>query len=377
MSLNGIYIDDDPEAKKFLPGLECENLKISLLEPYDLVKLADYIVKAQPDVLLLDYRLDELPGSRDGAAAFRAAPLAQQIRDRLGDGSASDFPIVLISSEQKIQKLFRPEKTAHDLFDWKIIKDVANRRNSRANLILLGLARGYQVLKERQGHFDSPALFGLSIDQGYLTDHQELKESLRESEYPHIAARYILNFVIRRSGLLLDWDNLLARLGIIGPDTNSPALNALLTWLTPTRYAGVFTECYERWWSSMVEEKFESLLKDPFDRLTAEQRANKLSDALGQPYRPATDRWSKTTEFHPIFACAICKSATPLKHSLSCLDGRLPKFVERHRVCFRCIQTDQLEEFNAHSSSEVKLILDETEGRIALRIRSGQIIPAA
>ncbi|WP_348713527.1 hypothetical protein, partial [Acidovorax soli] len=147
MSLNGIYVDDDPEAKRLLPRLESSNLKITLLEPEDLVKLADHIVKAQPDVLLLDYRLDEDAGSRDGAAAFRAAPLAQQIRDRLGDGPASDFPIVLISSEHKIQTLFRPEKTAHDLFDWKLIKDdVANPRSSRANLILLGLARGYQVL---------------------------------------------------------------------------------------------------------------------------------------------------------------------------------------------------------------------------------------
>ncbi|WP_348682370.1 hypothetical protein [Acidovorax soli] len=357
--------------------MESSNLKITLLEPEDLVKLADHIVKAQPDVLLLDYRLDEDAGSRDGAAAFRAAPLAQQIRDRLGDGPASDFPIVLISSEHKIQTLFRPEKTAHDLFDWKLIKDdVANPRSSRANLILLGLARGYQVLKGLQNHFDSPALFGLSIEQAYLTDYQELKESLRESEYPHIAARYILNFVIRRSGLLLDWHNLLARLGIAAPDADSPALNALHTWLTPTRYAGVFTECRELWWSSMVEEKFEDILNDPVDRLTAAQRANKLSDALEQTYLPATDRWSKTTEFHPIFACAICASATPLKHSLSCLDGRLPKFVDRHRVCFRCIQTDKLEEFNAQSSSEVKLILDETEQRIALRIRSGQLIPA-
>lgn len=374
MKMNGIYVDDDPDASRYVPRLESDRLKIHLREPDDLVTLADDVLNEHPAIVLLDYRLDEKKGSRANAATYRAAPVAQQIRDRLGATPEFDFPIVLISSEDKIRTLYRPEKTAHDLFDWKLYKSTLGQSNEPAK-ILVGLSDGYITLRRNVGKFNVNDIFGLREDIAYLVDFQELREAIEDAEYPHIAARYILNFVIRRQGILIDRANIYARLGIEAPDPQS--LNALNNWIAAISYRGVFHGCSERWWPSLFEELFSDAFEAPIGRFTAAQRAEKLSALLGVHFEAARDRWTQSADFKPAFACASCRAATPLKHSLACLDVRLPSFVQRQRVCYSCIQTDQLQESRNLSDDNQVLRLDDSEQRVADRIRSGQLTPEA
>lgn len=369
MPLIGIYIDDSPSAQQFATRLESERLKIRLTEPGELVSLADKIVEESPAVVILDYRLDELRGTRAEAVTYRAAPVAQHMRDRTGAHPDKDFPIVLISSEEKIQQLYRPEKTAHDLFDWKFVKqDVAESKDA-AN-VLLGLVDGYALLREHSANLREPRLFGLSLEQLYLTEYQELQTVLEAARSPHIAARYLLNFVIRRQGILVDAPNLFARMGIKAPAGN--ALAALEAWCAPSRYLGVFSSCGKRWWASLIEAQLTELLDGPPGQYGAAQRAERLGNALGHPYEPAEDRWTESANFVPVLACASCQSPTSLKHSLACLDAGLPSFVVRRRICYMCVLTDEYLNRRA-IEEEQELQLDASEKRIADRIRSGEM----
>lgn len=368
MPFTGIYIDDDRNARQFATRLESDRLQIRLIEPSELVSLADKVVEGRPDVVILDYRLDEMKGSRTEAVTYRAAPVAQHMRDRTGAHPDQDFPIVLISSEEKIRQLYRPEKTAHDLFDWKFVKQDVAASKDAAN-ILLGLVDGYALLRRHAGDLYVPQLFGLTPEQMYLADYQELQAVLKAARSPHIAARYLLNFVFRRQGLLIDRPNLLARLGITLP--TGDALAALDAWCRPTRYTGVFSGCGERWWAALIEAQLTQLLGGPPGQYTAAQRAAKLRDQLGYPYEPALERWTQSEEFVPVFACASCQSPTPLKHSLACLDTGLPSFVLRRRICYMCIMTDEYIDRRALEDDQ-ELQLDASEKRVADRIRAGE-----
>jgi hypothetical protein len=369
MSLIGIYIDDDINAQQFATRLESDRLKIQLIEPAELVLLADRIIAESPAVVILDYRLDQLRGTRPEAVTYRAAPVAQHMRDRTGEHPNQDFPIVLISSEEKIRDLYRPEKTAHDLFDWKFIKqDVASSKDAAS--ILISLVEGYALLRENIDDLQDPILFGLTLDQMYLIDYQELQEALKTARAPHIAARYLLNFVIRRQGLLIDKPNLLARIGIKAPAGD--ARTALEDWCAIARYSGVFSGCGERWWAPLIEAQLTQLLDSPPGHYTAAQRAKRLAEALNYPYEPAQDRWTESTNFSPVFACASCHSPTSLKHSLACLDAGLPSFVLRRRICYMCIMTDEYLSRRALDDDQ-ELKLDASETRISDRIRSGEM----
>lgn len=373
--MKGIYIDDQPTlAKAWAKKLESERLKIDVIEPEaDLLALAARVIEARPSIVILDYRLDQMAvGPSAAAVGYRAAPIAQQLRDRIAEPNAIDFPIVLISSEEKIRQMFRPEKTAHDLFDWKLIKSKVGK-DKTLPAVLVGLAAGYEKLRSIDGAYGDPSVFGLTEDQRFLIDHQELRVALEQAEYPHIVARYLLSFIVRRQGLLLDRNNLYARLGIAPPD--AAALAGLEDWLSAEKYRGVFSKCRECWWATLVDDRFRHALGGGPNSLTAEKRAIKLSELLGVQLNPAVDTWTESSDFSPSFACACCKLPTPLNHSLSCFDSRLPSFVQRLRVCYRCILTDKLQEASNSFEEGYALQIDANEEVIAVRIRSHDLRP--
>lgn len=370
MPQNGIYVDDDLAAQTYASRLESNDLAIELRQPGELVALAGQIVSERPAAVILDYRLDQHRGDRAESVTYRAGPVAQHMRDLTGEHPDQDFPIVLISSEHNIRDLYRPEKTAHDLFDWKFVKSDVSSSKTAAN-VLAGLVDGYAVLRQNAGRYSSPAVFGLDVEHSHFVDNQELHEALKDARSPHIAARFILNFLIRRSGLLLSRNDVLARLGIVsgGPEAD----RAWERLLEPAKYHGAFSGCVDRWWLSEVE----GLLSEAFDgsagRFTAEQRASTLRQRLNVDFTPAQDAWTQRTDFVPALACACCAKPTPLKHSLACLDVGLPSFVLRRRICFNCVQTDACSDSPSSVDDDKDLILDAGDKRVADRIRSGLV----
>ncbi|WP_448120970.1 hypothetical protein [Xanthomonas arboricola] len=372
--MKGIYVDDLPlEAKVISQKLLSTNVSIDVVPPSeDLLSLASKISKARPDFVLLDYRLDQHVVSGSSAAAtYRAAPLAQQLRDRTDDPATIEFPIILISSEDKIRNLFRPEKTAHDLFDWKLIKTRVGAQQGTPKVIV-GLAEGYSRLRKLNGKFDVLPVFGLDEELDFLVDHQELQLALEQAEYTHVAARYILTFVIKRQGLLLDRRNLHARLGVSATSEGIAAVEALFS---QERYQGAFAECRDMWWAELVESRFREHFESSLSSMSADERAAVLSERAGLAVMSAADTWDGRTDFFPSFACACCGEPTSLEHSLACFDSRLPSFVQRLRVCFRCVQQDKIQEDRNAHEDEYHLQVDANEEIVARRLRTNQLLP--
>ncbi|WP_269792371.1 hypothetical protein [Stenotrophomonas sp. Iso1] len=373
--MKGIYVDDQPaDVQALVKKLSVEGLDIVVVPPEEnMLSLADKIIDARPSFVILDYRLDEYAiDAESPAVGYRAAPLAQQLRDRLDRPNVIDFPIVLISSEEKIRKLFRPEKTAHDLFDWKLIKPKVAKQDDSSR-VLAGLAKGYQSLQAADGKYGGVSLFGLDAGFEYLIDWQELKVALEEAEYPHIVARYLINFVVRRQGLLIDRDNLYAVLGLATPDEQAQA--AIYAWLAASKYSGVFSECRNLWWSELVDALFREQFSLAPNKLTALERCEELKKYLGVDISPAKDPWTSGSSYKPSFACACCKQPTSLGHSLACFDSRLPSFVRRLRICYRCVQKDRIQEDRSSHDDDYPLQVDGGDEVIARRLRSGELRP--
>ncbi|MCU1082921.1 hypothetical protein [Stenotrophomonas maltophilia] len=372
--MKGIYVDDQPrEARIISQRLMSDGVSIDVMEPSeDLLALATSIADARPDFVLLDYRLDQfIVSGSNTSVGYRAAPLAQQLRDRTDEPSTAEFPIVLISSEDKIRKLFRPEKTAHDLFDWKLIKTKVGDAE-RSPSVILGLSRGYSHLKSLEGNFRDLSVFGLVEEQEFLVDHQELQHALEQAEYVHVAARYLLTFVIKRQGILLDRRNLYARLGISSASEGIAEIEALFD---AERYDGVFSECRDLWWTELFEARFREYFQVSTNMISASDRAARLSEKVGVLVTGAADTWDGSKGFYPSFACACCGEPTALNHSVACFDSRLPSFVQRLRVCYRCVQQDKIQEERGAHEDDHHLQVDAKELIIADMLRSHQLVP--
>lgn len=374
--MKGIYVDDQPrEARVISQRLTTAGVSIDVVEPSeDLLSLASSIADARPDFVLLDYRLDQFATSGSSTSVgYRAAPLAQQLRDRTDDPATTEFPIILISSEDKIRKLFRPEKTAHDLFDWKLIKTKVGDAEGTPGVIL-GLSEGYSRLKHLRGRFNDPSLFGINGDLDFLVDHQELQLALEEAEYVHVAARYLLTFVIKRQGILLDRRNLYSRLGISSTSDGRAEIEGLFA---AEKYDGVFARCRDMWWAELFESRFREYFKTASNVIPAAERASRLGDRIGRNVTSAVDTWDGSTAFYPSFACACCGEPTALNHSVACFDSRLPSFVQRLRVCYRCVQQDKIQEDRAAHEDDHHLQVDAKEEIIARMLRTHQLLPGA
>lgn len=374
--MKGIYVDDQPnEAGIISQRLTSDGVSIDVLEPSeDLLSLASTIAEARPDFVLLDYRLDQFAISGSNTSVgYRAAPLAQQLRDRTDEATTTEFPIVLISSEDKIRKLFRPEKTAHDLFDWKLIKTKVGAAEGSPSVIR-GLSQGYAHLRRLDGDFRHLSIFGLTEDVDFLVDHQELMNALEQAEYAHVVARYLLTFVIKRQGLLLDRRNLHARLGISSTSNGIAEIEALFD---AEKYQGVFAECRDLWWTELFETRFREYFNVATNMLSASERAARLGEKVGSKVTCAADTWDDSENFHPSFACSCCGEPTALNHSVACFDSRLPSFVQRLRVCYRCVQQDKIQEERSAHEDDHHLQVDAKEQIIADMLRSHQLLPGA
>ena len=104
--------------------------------------LAQEISATQPDLLALDYRLND--PRKERPFGYKAGPLAQQLRDQALETVSQDFPIILVSHQDDI-KAFFDNVTAHNLFDRCFSKEELGNGGSH-RLQILSLVKGYKHL---------------------------------------------------------------------------------------------------------------------------------------------------------------------------------------------------------------------------------------
>lgn len=291
MSKHYFYIDDDPESQKKVEGLKNEDLSVDAMQHEDSWELQLEFLKKfenQYDGLILDLKLDDLPNNNNIRANFRGTSLAQEIRTRQKEGVLKSFPIILFSANDKTKQAL--EKSGTDLFDILIDKskldDIAFPIYTRQ---LIDLSNGYQKLCNST--FTTANIFQTNdtfLDTRFLSEFHELRKTP-----VHIQSKFLITEFLTRQGMLIDEDVLAARLGI--NRKNSADWERLLEVLSDTKYNGVFSNGWSRWWMHLVESWWNEKIKsDLFLRSTpAKERVEVIKRTIGLKHLVAVEKISK------------------------------------------------------------------------------------
>ena len=251
--------------------------------------------------LILDLMLDDNP-TKTGAQ-YTAPSLAQELRSKSSQNSVNsvknDVPIILCSTDKKIKKLYDRAQTSHDLFDYQFLKSESNDWDKTAKE-LHALAKGYITIKEHRLNSNIDQIISRSINEldtriiGRFVD--------KETRFPvHEYALYIFKEIIDQPGILLDERRLGARLGI---DINqSKDWSKLLNrFFKKTKYTGIFSDGWNRWWADLVLEKFTDLTQKRLAMLDAQERVELIKKSCRlKLLKPATPiNKSSSTNFWTI-----------------------------------------------------------------------------
>lgn len=333
MVYRGFFVDDKDKA--YAENLSKDNvLEIDFIDVSNLIPLAKDLVGRSPDIVALDYRLDEF-ATIDPTETYKGSALAQQLRDAAIDDPSKDFALVLLSAEDNIRQLYRPDWTAHDLFDRVYTKGQVNEDEDTVRTELLDLCSAYERLKRCEGKFDLFDLSGIDGDDAAQIDFQELREKVVTATAPHLVVRTFLKGLILRTGPLLSDHDVAARMGVATKDLG-PILEALDA--EGARYNGILGSAWPRWWAYKVDLWCEAIFKRRYSALPAVVRAQALSERFGQKITPAVSPWNSKDDELLAVACTCCKRPTEIRHSLTVFDAMAPRHLSTRRICWDCIQ---------------------------------------
>ena len=258
MEVQFLYIDDDKvqNAEEKIQGFEQEGrLKISPQQHKGTWEEQLKFIKENETTmngLILDLRLDDLPNEKGERADFRGTSLAQEIRTRQKENELKSFPIVLFSANAKLKKSL--ENSGRDLFDICPEKEVNVNSFNVITPQLISLAEGYLALSNNN---DLSKILDIDvnlIDERFVSELSQLL-----SDPVHIISQFLIYELIEKQGLLINEQILAARLGI--DIKNSQDWEKVKESLSVTKFTGVFSEGWQRWWMPLVEKWWEETVK--------------------------------------------------------------------------------------------------------------------
>jgi len=335
MSYNGFFVDDLDEIYATLLSSVGDGLAIKYRPLDEAASLAGELFNSHPDIVAVDFRLDENPEMIDPNKAYNGSGLAQLLRDKAAASPEYDFPIVLISAEDKLERFYRPDGTAHDLFDRIYKKDEVAESPKPVRAQLISLCKGYEDIKAVwRGGLERLSVFGLYGEELTAIANQELRAALISAGAPHIAASIILKGVIDRPGLLLSDNELSARLGIADL---RPIESVLVD--RQIQYQGVFSGGWRRWWAHRFDDWARTVFGARPTTMTGSARANVLNENFGANVKAAVSTWNKSSDERFAFSCAVCERPGEIRHSVAAFDPYAPKHSHRKRICWDCVQT--------------------------------------
>ncbi|CAD5263654.1 MULTISPECIES: hypothetical protein [Halomonadaceae] len=365
MSYIGIFVEDNDTEAGFAEQMSTKGkLQIKHERPQPVSKHSKAIFSANPDLLVLDFRLDLDLGDMDASEAYKGSAMAQQIRDQAINDPRHDFPIVLVSSEEKIRDQFEPDRTSHDLFDKVYAKEEVNSNRDKVRREVISLCKGYKVLRSKVGAFNLLDLAGLSSEQDYVLDYQELQLSLSRAVAPHLISATFLNLLIGRTGLLLDINEACARLGVSSSEGNNIA--AILDE-HGLKYKGIFSDGWSRFWAHSLDEFAYDIFKSRATGIPADDRATELSKYCGKKLQPALSPWTGKTDELIAFSCACCSNGTEMRHSVGVFEMGLPSFAVRRRICWRCIHEDR------YLDTQPPFMIDDSDKSLVEEIKKREV----
>ncbi len=377
----GVFIDDKEEEKKYaelLTNNSSGKLNIEFRLPeHEVTELADHLIDKHYDFAAIDFRLDEVPikdaeGNKQ-KNKYRASALAQQIRDRAIDQPNSDLPLILLSQEDYIKRIFHADSTAEDLFDLVISKEelVTEKPLALAISRIASLAAAYKtiqanVTKNNNMPVAPSVLLGLDSHEAEMVLNHQALRAIAKIQYPHQIVSKVMSLLIQRAGILMSDEHLLARLGVSPDSPNIPQLKAKLLDLK-LGYSGLLCDGWPRWWWHRIDTWAKELMGVSLGSMAGAERVARLSTALLLDLKPAASRWNKSSDEYFWVACSSCDHPTELKHSVLGYNANFQPFLEPSRVCWFCVQT------GAYESRD--LVIDDSDESLAGKIRNGKIQP--
>lgn len=359
MPSKGVFVDDEDKIYAALLTTRGE-LVFDHQEVLPLTEQALAIRALEPTVVALDYRLDEVVQNIAAEHTYKGSALAQLLRDYAISAPETDFAIVLVSNEQKLEALYVPDKTAHDLFDLVYSKRQVTDHKDRVANEVRALSEGYLQLRGLTPRFDPFEVLAAEEDDRDRLSTQEITTAFERASVPHIAAKIVLRHFIERPGLLIDDADAAALLGLtaVSFEQIAGALSA-----ANLQYRGVFARGWRRWWTQRLEAWGEGAIGQALLSMTSSERAAAFSRHFGQQLAPAKSPWNGSEDEYSAFACASCRRPTEMRHSLAAFDPTAPKFATRRRICWDCIQTDR------YSEPPARLLVDESDEPLIETVR--------
>ena len=261
-----LYIDDEGKdtSEALASGLSSKNVTVE----YKHVSIFDTeFIKNNLDNydgIVLDLRLDDTPNSSN----FTATEFAQHIRTLVTkkEDLKKDLPIVLFSTDDKLQQVYAIDLSSHNLFDSYYNKTETDTHANASNE-LFALAEGYIEINKNKNNL--PALMGLE-DLYDLNAEIFARFDIENSNIPiHEYAQVILKDLIYVTGALIDESILASRLGV---DIKSKNWQEVKELFKLAKYQGVFSDGWDRWWMFKINEIFKKEFNTYLSYLNAEEK---------------------------------------------------------------------------------------------------------
>lgn len=313
MAYKLIYIDDDSSdrVKGTVSGFSKKDiLEIIALKPLNslekqVVYIEQFLKKENINGLILDLRLDDYKNEDGKNVQFRGTTLAQEIRTRQREGSIKAFPIFLFSGNDKIAESL--DAVGENSFDICIEKESINDklfpfyRNRFCSII-----EAYDLILKEENIRN---ILGINndgnIDDQFLSDINFQKQ---ESKTITSFVNFFIKQVLEKNGVLISEKLLAARLGV-EIDKSSDWI-ALKRVIESTKYNGVMSSSWDRWWMN----KLENWWKDTIDSrhslrcTSAHYRVSKLKEVLNLTNLVAAEKIEKSSGLEYWTLCAAYDS---------------------------------------------------------------------
>lgn len=298
-----LYLDDEERASvdAFIRRIEDinSNIRIDHRAPkafaHQMSILQGLIANNEYNGIILDLKLGdnadwEEPEDTREKSGYNAPALAQEIRNRITEEGTRDFPIILWSTEERLNKVWK-DFTGHDLFDLKMVKHEIIRDDFYAYdkaCKMSDLPKGYDYFQDFNDDASNRADKILKTPKRGLLDPRisgYLERGNRQ--FPiHDQVRFILRSLLEiPNSVLIPDEFLAARLGIDISDSQSRDYPDVVSRLfEAARYTGPFCMGWKAWWFPLIEEMWESLPSSPgpLQSLTADERVEFISKLTGQ-----------------------------------------------------------------------------------------------
>lgn len=263
-----LLIDDEPSAESYAAALAVahNDLIIDTVNARNPREIEHIVENTKPDGLLIDLQLTRSKGNATEHFKMEGTALAQEFRTRSNLLSALAIPMVSLSYTSRREALIGKDTTAKDLFDADLSKrDVSRHASAFANK-LVDISAGYRVLSKAAPY--SPAhwakTLGLNADEYENIDARIHRDLSLVSERPlHNISGFFLHVLLPFSGPLIDEATLAVRLGVDRQKSRGDWETLLAKVPAKTRYKGVFSSSYSRWWMTSVNRWWQSLRGGP------------------------------------------------------------------------------------------------------------------